>query len=583
MSAFELLSENDKEMLESYIKEYGPMNMGYFDVGAWGGLEKILNPWDKAKSKFLLKLFDNNLILSRPYSYLAQEDAISLEINKRMGTDYQPRAFVRWFEDAIRNADNDVEIYDFQGNNVLEKPNRLYYSKWHDLRECMTSNTLAANKYTGPEIIVEFKKSGHKLKIFKGMKPMKILHTLIKEFNGSEEMFDDFRIWHSMKLNQKRMDGEICLSIHPMDYITMSDNDNDWKSCMRWTGSYRDDHGDYRSGSVQCLNSPFIVVAYLHNKSHTFDVTDNYSWNSKQWRELFIVQEGVINEIKGYPFQDENLTQTVLMWLKELASKNLGWEYDNEEVNVGKAIHKGVYLTYDSGEWMYKDIGSLGKHSGRVNLDVLLSDKYHCIEYRGNREKFITIPYGGEATCMCCGNHLELTKGLNVFCAVCDDLKICPYCGEPIADNDSYYVNEFEDPICYECYSNQACVDSFDDSVSHLSENMTPVYLLLGFDENKQPIVYEEEVEYTYEPKDNWGYQDVFNECPSEYYNDYGTKRLFVSYDMVDQRYNRTFFEAYNIWPRDWDKFYTKVLNDYPEIVYSYDNKELRELYKHAA
>ena len=154
MSAFELLSENDKEMLESYIKEYGPMNMGYFDVGAWGGLEKILNPWDKAKSKFLLKLFDNNLILSRPYSYLAQEDAISLEINKRMGTDYQPRAFVRWFEDAIRNADNDVEIYDFQGNNVLEKPNRLYYSKWYDLRECMTSNTLAANKYTGPEIIV---------------------------------------------------------------------------------------------------------------------------------------------------------------------------------------------------------------------------------------------------------------------------------------------------------------------------------------------------------------------------------------------------------------------------------------------
>lgn len=573
MSAFELLSENDKLMLEDYIKTYGPIDGSFSTFDTWRGLEIVLSEWDKNK-RTLLKLFNNNLILSRPYSYLAQEDAISLNINKHLTSDPQPRAFSRWFEEAIRQAANDIEIYDFHGNNLCDFGKR-YYSKWYEFRDCLTSHTLAANKYLGNEIIVEFKNSGHRLKIFKGMKPMKILHTLIKEFNGSEEMFDEFRIWHSMKLNQKRMDGELCLSIHPMDYLTMSDNNNDWKSCMRWTGEYSNDHGDYRSGTVQCLNSPYIIVAYLHNKNHPFTPTDNFSWNSKQWRELFIVQEGIINEIKGYPFQDENLTQTVLMWIKELASKNLGWEYADEEVDVSKDITNDIYLTFDSGDSMYKDIGVLNKHSGRINIEKLRSNKYEHNLYHNNNgteTTFVTIHYGGEATCMCCGKDLGFEKGMPVFCSRCDNIRICPCCGEPITNEDYYFIEELEDPLCYDCYSDKAIVDSFDESVCHLYENMDQIWLLLGYDEDGAPIFYSSTA-YTYDPDNNWGYQEVFNAPPLK-----ADHRLFVTFDMVNPGEEKTFFNAFDIYPYNWDSLYNSELKIHYNIMYSYSNIEMREL-----
>jgi hypothetical protein len=45
------------------------------------------------------------------------------------------------------------------------------------------------------------------------------------------------------------------------------------------------------------MNSPYIIIAYLHNPNHTFKIEDDWEWNSKRWRELFIVQKGIINEI----------------------------------------------------------------------------------------------------------------------------------------------------------------------------------------------------------------------------------------------------------------------------------------------
>ena len=124
------------------------------------------------------------------------------------------------------------------------------------------------------------------------------------------------------------MDGELCLSIHPMDYMTMSDNDNNWQSCMNWMNN-----GDYRLGTVECMNSPYVLVAYLHNPNHSMSIGP-YEWNSKHWRELFIIHPEMISEVKGYCFQDENLTNTILMWIKELAHNNLDWDYDNDEINV---------------------------------------------------------------------------------------------------------------------------------------------------------------------------------------------------------------------------------------------------------
>lgn len=593
MSAFDFLTEYDKELIERYIRAYGPTIANRFEEYKMKELDVILRQWNENKSKDLLKLFGGeNLILSRPYSYLAQTEALSQKIEESF-KDPACRAFENWYNTMIHTAGNTIEVTDMQGNNFKDKKH-WFYNTWFQINECKTSLALAANSYLGDDCIIHFPKSGKQMKLFRGMKPMKVLHRIVQEFDGPEDIFDAYRTWHSMQLNQKRMDGELCLSIHPMDFITMSDNANGWKSCMRWTdpGYNDDDHGDYRSGTVQCMNSPYIIVAYLHNperKYFPFYKDDTTFWNSKQWRELFIVQDGIINEIKGYPFQDESLTNTCLMWLKELAAKNLGWTYENEEIDVGKEIptenpHERILLTFDAGDFMYKDIGAIQKHRGRINIEKLMIPSRYLIQesYNSNIDLtsyFITIPYGGTGTCMSCGIELPLERSERVMCDYCDTVQICSCCGEPIYDDCIYWIEERDDPVCERCFEDECRYDDFNNDEYHLYNNLTEIWLLLGYDEDNKPV-FHDNVALSYEPENEGSnFRAVF---PNGYsimdYNEgwYHGTRNYVTIDEIEDGYTADACDAFDIYPRDLNKFYSMAAED-NELVYDYNHNPLYE------
>ena len=413
------------------------------------------------------------------------------------------------------------------------------------------------------------------MKIFKGMRPMKIIQTFVKEFDGDEDLFEAFRIWHSRQLNQQKIDGELCLSIHPLDFMTMSDNDNNWTSCMRWAPNRKEDCtiGDFRGGTVSCMNSPYMIIAYLHNPNHKYHIPEDetWEWNSKQWRELFIVQDGIITEVKGYPFQDENLTNTCLKWIKDLANINLGWTYDDEEVNVSKEINidnHTTLFTFQPGTFMYKDIGTLPIHRGRINPTNLLG-KYDIQECYKPKEKevwntFIDIPYGGICTCMCCGTEIiEDTATDIVMCKQCDTIVRCYKCGRPIYGMDYYWVDEIDDPLCELCWQDEVIYDCFEDE-PHLVENTKDICLLLGFDEDNCPI-WHDNIAYCYEPLYNWGYQQVLNSPPllmdiGKGYHDY---RNYVTLGMINKGKEQDFKEAFGI---DLKDSFDKMMLDYKVI-----------------
>ena len=590
MTAFELLSEHDKVMIEDYIKVFGPTSNRQFEDYKMKPLDAILDYWDVNKSVNLVNLFGgHDLILSRPYTYIMQADAISREIDKDMNMYNGPYCiFKRWVDTVAHTAGNDIVVTDMQGNDMAAKKG-YFYSKWFQIYDCMTSMSLATNAYMGDNCIIKFP-SGKSMKMFKGMKPMKILHRFVEEFNGDENIFEAFRTWHSMHLNQKAMDGELCLSIHPMDYMTMSDNDNDWSSCMRWTDKGSDDsHGDYRSGTVQCMNSPYIIVAYLHNPEHKFaPLGPGYEWNSKRWRELFIVQEGIINEIKAYPFQDENLTNTCLMWIKDLAAKNLGWNYENDEVDVGQELKcedekNHLYLSFDAGYFMYKDIGTLHKHRARINSKVLMDhNKYFHYDTKNNDDgftTFITVEYGGEGTCMSCGSRLPEERSERVMCDYCDTVMVCACCGELIYNSDyAYYIEDRDDPICEACFEDECARDAFTDDEYHLVNNMTEMWLLLGYDEDNNPVFYEDST-YTYDPDSE--YSAFRSLCPNGYqlmdYNEgwYHGQRAAVSPADVDPKYIRDLLDAFGIWSRNgFEEWYQRMIDDY-SLYYDYNDNPL--------
>lgn len=580
---FDLIPEEDKEKIEQYIHWFGPSRSDMMDWNCWTGLESVLSEWADQKEKTLLKLMDNQLILRRPYTYTAQTEGLSKVIREHTN---EPAftAFQHWWEWTLkRTAGNTIEILNPDGS----KKDLHWFAPWSYPGSCFDSYVLACNAYQDDDVIVVFP-SGKKMKMFKGMKPMKILHRFVEEFNGPEDLYDAFRTWHSMQLNQKKMDGELCLSIHPLDYMTMSDNANNWESCMRWTNKYseQDTHGDFRAGTVECMNSPYIIEAYLHNPAHEYKI-DNWTWNSKQWRELFIVQEGIINEIKGYCFQDENLTNTALMWIKELAAKNLGWTYEAEEQNVKGEIlldnGDKMYFSFDPTQYMYNDMGTLKVHRGRINKKVLFSDKYRHTEQKSfnsdNWSYFIEVPYGGQATCMCCGQPYEGEHMSNmVFCDRCDYVRVCACCGDVIDEDGSYYIEDIDDYYCENCYCDNCINDSLTGEC-HLSDNITEVKILYGYDDCQKPVFDDNYTMWVYEPEDNWEYQKVFNAPPKKikmegYYNTYDV--YAVTLDMVNDGYVNQFMSAFDVYPRP--KYLSDMAVDYLDTVF-YDT-DMNPLYQ---
>jgi hypothetical protein len=278
--------------------------------------------------------------------------------------------------------------------------------------------------------------SGKVIKIPKGCKIMKGLRKVANAFNI--DGFEDFRLEHSRILNRKYLEGNLRLSIHPLDYATMSFNECRWSSCMTWDG------GEYRQGTVEMMNSPCVVMAYLTANKDM--IVGPIHWSNKKWRELFIVDEDIICNIKGYPYAHDGLEKIVIDWLKELSKVNLNWNswteesykiYNNTPVTIGP-LSRAVTFDFSTG-YMYNDIyaNSSTPVLGYISLDAG--------EYR-------VIHYSGPSECMSCGEtEIEIDNEQFLLCQDCEPVPCCSCCGEYYSENDLIYYNG--DKYCEDCFN----------------------------------------------------------------------------------------------------------------------------------
>jgi hypothetical protein len=251
-----------------------------------------------------------------------------------------------------------------------------------------------------------------------------------------------------MVLNQKKIKGTLCLSIHPMDYVTMSDNDHGWSSCMGWI----DDPGDYRLGTIEMMNSPYVVVAYLKSDNDELYLNDEFRWNSKRWRQLLVISPDLILGNKQYPYNNDELQGTAMKWLRELAlaTHNYG-PYSETAINIENRAdnyidgNKAVYFNLDM-DYMYNDIydfrlAYFNPNYKKSDYSLFLSGPAVCIgcgdvieSHQVEACRVVCQNCSGEARCCSCGdwhdvNDLYCVDG-NYYCSYCyDDLYSCDLCG----------------------------------------------------------------------------------------------------------------------------------------------------------
>lgn len=393
-----ILENKDKNLIDFWRKE----NVGNTH-GKWCDIDTLLQPWESAKSQYLYKLLGEKLQISKPISYSLPENEIKENLSSSLYNSQFYYNYRKWCSDSNWEVITETQR-DFIDLGYLISLSNLY--------DNTCGNILTKS-------IVVKKPDGHKFKIFPESKLMRILAKIASAYNI--EGFEEFRITHSRIIAEAEQTGTLTLSIHPLDYMTMSNNSNNWTSCMRWDYA---DPGDYCQGTVEMMNSPCVVEAYIESSSNSLTLDSNFEWNSKRWRELFIVTKDVIAAIKGYPEWDRKFETEVLDWLLELTEKNLGWTYQKEKLTWRPSdTHDVGFVT----EYMYNDFC--------FNHSIYKAKADTCVE----------INYSGLSECMVCGSTSENRAFdidcLDLSCGCCDPVYYCANCGDRIPRDEYVFID----------------------------------------------------------------------------------------------------------------------------------------------
>lgn len=422
MTPFEALTQEEQEKITDYIAEYGDE---YRSPKNSVPLSRILRFWDSAKSD-LFSLFGDQLILKYPITYTQPEEDIIQECieDPELGT------LLSGLKTAFYIFDSTTDQYEYSS---------LFY-----LNRLIPPKSSSAN-----DLPYYVRYNGKEYKVSPNTKSIRILGKMARDTKdpGILDLYEKLRIVLSQHTNQKELHGNLCLSIHPLDYMTMSDNDSGWDSCMSWVN-----YGDYRAGTVEMMNSPYVVVAYVESEHKQATFAGSITWNNKKWRELFLVTPNLITEIKPYPYDNEFFTKETLRRLGALQSEaNFS---DAFKMPVRKTfIHKDKELVFrPQATYMYNDFG------------LTASNKHWAIINENNLDSWQThINYSGAMNCMSCGEEIEYNTDYSneVFCAPClgETTFTCDWCRRTVRNGNesSYWIENHL--LCKDCWENEVMYD----------------------------------------------------------------------------------------------------------------------------
>lgn len=431
MRPIDALTDIDRTTIASYISIYGDAECG--------PMEATLREWNKNKTK-LFKAFGRKLRVAKQIS-IPKDTAI---IASELDTIYHPYIF--WYKEDIQDYIRHPEQANSMIRNEFIQTVLFFWAKKNYCRQDLYTLSrlfLHKNLVKGYICSLEADEPYHfhdfKCTIKNGMKTIRTIQKVLKATKFPKmELFEEWRNKVSLVQTSDVIHAKLVLSIHPIDFMTMSDNACNWSSCMSW--SHR---GCYHAGTLEMMNSNLAAVAYLESDSeyalHLNETGEVYPIPNKSWRSLVYIHKDIILCGKSYPYSKNEITFHVLDLARSLVKNNLNWNYKfiNQEYRDMKNIDGNYYLR----DWFNPYYDKHRKHhtitfytNGMYNDIIEAKYPYYCC--RNYVEEPLKICLSGPATCICCGKRID--------------------------GNDRYDINSYDDrgqnKICWECQSKKRCV-----------------------------------------------------------------------------------------------------------------------------
>ena len=286
------------------------------------------------------------------------------------------------------------------------------YSDYPELMEFLDSQGLDSFYNNKVSYVYETEKGC----INKGSKLIKSFKHFISDY-GDLRFFQDKA---SELIQQKEITGDLWVSIHPLDFLSMSENNHNWRSCHNL-------QGDFRCGGLSLMTDWSSVIVYITEPNAADRKLPHFPeevpWNSKKWRMIIFMSdfEQFMVASRQYPYNIEGILDRLN---KLLGLDMLFGPFTNKAVNddVNYRLDEYYYL-------MGKKILPAGAfiQDGRRNLaynDLLNSSDYHklFISHHRGIEGFDKVIVGSCVKCVRCGAELVETP----------DTMICGKCAEEL-------------------------------------------------------------------------------------------------------------------------------------------------------
>lgn len=353
-------------------------------------------------------------------------------------------------------------VYEF-ANKVLDCYNNTALSGFlYDLNIDDFYNNKTSKTYT----------VGNEYLIPKNFKVIKAFKFFIKNKNLLTELQNKA----SQIIQEDSVKGYLCLSVHPLDYLSASDNVHNWRSCHALDG-------EYRVGNLNYMMDSSTIICYLRSEKDEklpFFPKD-IPWNSKKWRVWLYFSESRDMMFAGrqYPFSSDrginyvkdNLLPTCGLnnWSNFYTTK-LSYCIDkqtNEVFHFEKHIPVGMTLK------PLKELVKNGELTFQYN-DLLYSS---CYDAMYAYEKTVDYPWmqpktystsestrfsiGKKCKCPICNtNYINQPKFF--ACTSCinkhdlyEDTVSCDSCGVEVNINRAHYVKELGEFFCDDCYNHE--------------------------------------------------------------------------------------------------------------------------------
>ena len=464
MSVIELLTDSDKEAIKNYIELYGMNQDGdsvsYSMEKPWSymaSVDHILRVWNMNKSLYLNKIFGNTLIKKIPIEYGLSPNEVDFTVlhNSQFAQAFAKRCSngVRgfWWDSDFSTLQKDanyISEYDSQNrclNNSSE--NNTTSPFCHKLHNLLYDETYAFNNIFDGDTFSISVRDKKPLKIPHGAKWSKILGKVAQYLDLDMDAYERWRQKHSQLINTKTVKGNLCLSIHPLDYMTMSDAT--FSSCMNWMHT-----GGYRRGTVETMNSPNVVVAYLESDGDNLH-WGKYKWNLKKWRTLVIVTPEFVCSVKGYPYDHHQLSIASIEALSQMMETNLNIQFTNEISDFNTDYWSWIPHNED----MIPDKRLEFMCSGAMYCDFGTTTHFIKTSTKFDFSQTQVCDYSGPSECMFCGeasdDRYDFDDESCVLCRDCmtshDESELCcDICGSWVSQDDVIY-DENEYVYCSIC------------------------------------------------------------------------------------------------------------------------------------